>query len=274
MATPPHDNNATRNSRGSTPLVQSVARAARIMRVLLGSAEGERLTDLARGLDLTKSTAHRLLRTLESEGMVRKDRASGRYRANPAMAVSMPAAVSTILSLRAATQDSLKQLAQGASATAVLAFPDETRRNVVAGAYALSPEPVRLDPSALPPVPAHAIAPGKCCLAAISDEELRDLLGETLPQMTRFTITSPDVLMEQLAQVRSRGYAICEQEAMMGICGLAVPVRDRAGAVVASLALGATGHTLPRVQIRQWLPLLRTAADAVSRLLYDGRPAE
>jgi DNA-binding IclR family transcriptional regulator len=239
------------------------------MRVLLSSAEGERLTDVARVLELTKATAHRLLRTLESEGMVRKDQASGRYRANPAMAVSMPSAVSTILSLRAATQNSLDSLAQSTGVTAVLVFPDETRRNVVVGAYGLSPQPVRLDPSAMPAVPAHAIAPGKCFLAAMSDEELGELLGDELPRVTRSTITSLKVLMQQLAQARRRGYAICEQEAMIGICGLAVPVRDRAGVVVASLALGATSHALPRNRVRQWLPPLRTAAAAISELLYD-----
>ena len=239
------------------------------MRLLLGAAEGQRLTDIAQILGLTKATTHRLLVTLESEGMVRRDRVSGRYRANPAMAVSMPAAVGTILSVRATVEDSLRELAESVGATAVLAFPDQTGRNVVSGAYALPPQPLRLDPSALPPIPAYAIAPGKCLLAAMSDEELQKLLAGRLPRVTRFTITSRKAVMEQLAQVRRQGYAVCEQEALIGFCGLAVPVRDHAGVAVASLALGTTGHTLPRSRVRQWLPPLRAAAASVSELLYD-----
>jgi DNA-binding IclR family transcriptional regulator len=269
MVRPPHDTDARRNSRGSTPLVQSVARAIRIVGVLLRSREGERIADVARGLGLTKSTTHRILRTLESEGVVRRDPESGRYAVDPTSLVGAPGLVSGVASLRATVQDSLDDLAQSTGATAVLAFPDETRRNVVVGAYGLSPQPVRLDPSAMPAVPAHAIAPGKCFLAAMSDEELGELLGDELPRVTRSTITSLKVLMQQLAQARRRGYAICEQEAMIGICGLAVPVRDRAGVVVASLALGATSHALPRNRVRQWLPPLRTAAAAISELLYD-----
>jgi DNA-binding IclR family transcriptional regulator len=274
MVTPPQDTDPTRNSRGGTPLVQSVVRASRIVGVLLRSSQGERVADVARELGLTKSTTHRILRTLESEGVVRRDPEGGRYALDLASLVGAPGLVSGVASLEATIQNSLDELAQSTGATAVLTFPDQTRRNVVAGVYALSPEPVRLNPSALPAVPAHAIAPGKCCLAAMSDEELTELLGEKLPRVTRFTITSLEALAKQLAQVRRRGYAICEQEAMVGICGLAVPVRDRAGAVVASLALGVTGHTLPRNRIRQSLPPLRSTAETVSQLLYDARRPE
>lgn len=253
--------------RPSTPVVQSVARAARIMGVLLRSAQGIRMTDLAKRLDLSKATTHRLLHTLELEGVVRQCADTGRYSFNPAAFIDLGSVVSRVANLRAAIEKTLVGLSQQTAATAVLTFPDETRLNAVVGAYALSPRPLRLDPSMLPPMPAHQIAPGKCCLAALPEAKLAKVLPEQLAQATEFTIRSVDELLAELAKVRRQGYAVCEQEGMRSICGLAVPVHDRAGTVVAGLALAHLGHSMSKDLIRRWLPSLRTTADAVSQLL-------
>ena len=60
--------------------IQSVERAAAILRLLAGGSRRLRLGDLAQTLGLAKPTAHGLLRTLQQEGFVEQDPATGEYQ--------------------------------------------------------------------------------------------------------------------------------------------------------------------------------------------------
>ncbi len=251
--------------------MQSVARAVRIMHVMLRSAHGVRAADLVTRLGLHKTTVHRLLRTLESEGLIQRHSASRTYSFSPALFLSARPALRAIESLRTAVQGVTDELTARSGHTCVLAFPDETRRNVMATVYSLSPRLLRMDPSAQPFVPTHQIAPGKCYLAGLPSRDLGNWLKGELPRATRHTMVSPTALQAELARVREQGYATCEQEAMLGTCGLAVPVHDDRGAVVGALALGIAESRLPKGCVKQWLPSLRSAAAAISGALYGSQ---
>jgi DNA-binding IclR family transcriptional regulator len=88
--------------------------------------------------------------------------------------------------------------------------------------------------------PAHAVAAGKLLLA-FRDGWRDAVLGGPLPAVTERTLVRPAALLEDLGATRERGYALEDGEFHPGCRALAVPVRGRAGEVVAALALSATG---------------------------------
>jgi DNA-binding IclR family transcriptional regulator len=143
---------------------------------------------------------------------------------------------------------------------------DETQRAMAAAMYALSPRPLRFDPSAQLAAAVHAVGAGKCYLAHLSEEELDEWLKGGLPRLTDTTITSPEELRKELAQAKERGYAVSRGESVPGVFGLAVPVRDDMGRVFGGLGLGTTDPDLVQNPGNS-LPLLRRAAEAISNLL-------
>lgn len=85
-------------------------------------------------------------------------------------------------------------------------------------------------------LPLHATGVGKVLLAyAPEDVQVRVLAN--LTRATRYTITDPDALEDELRAVRRDGFAQTREERSLGACSLAVPVRDRDGGVVAALGL-------------------------------------
>ena len=85
--------------------------------------------------------------------------------------------------------------------------------------------------------PLHASALGKCLLLDLTEEERRALLGETLPAYTANTITDHTALTAELAAAAVRGVCVEEQELALGRSGLAAPIRDATGAVVAAISV-------------------------------------
>lgn len=74
-------------------------------------------------------------------------------------------------------------------------------------------------------VPANCIAIGKVLLAQLSEKELRAILSDPLPQLTNNSIATLEDLLIELEQTREQGYAVDEEEAVLGRCGLAVVAR-------------------------------------------------
>ncbi len=251
------------------PLVRSVERAVRILGSLLVAPEGRQLSDLSRELGLHKTTVLRLLRTLVASGMVAREAANDRYRWEPMSWLAAAFRLDHLRSQPQQVQEILRQLAQASGETAGLGIPDIFRRETPLVATALSGHPVQVDPRVSPSLPMHAVAAGKCYLAGLPPAELEAWMGQGLPAATPHTITSPQRLREELAQVRRQGYALSRQEGLLGACGLAVPVVNASGKVVAGLGLAVPLARFTERNIRRWLPLLRAAADQLGRRLYQ-----
>nr|WP_272898803.1 IclR family transcriptional regulator C-terminal domain-containing protein [Paenibacillus sp. MMS18-CY102] len=98
--------------------------------------------------------------------------------------------------------------------------------------------PIRLAASPGIRLPAHATALGKVLLASLDGAALDLLLQEEQlgASSTPYTITSRERLLEQLETVRAEGIAEDSQEAVLGICCAAAPVRDPSGRVVAAIS--------------------------------------
>jgi DNA-binding IclR family transcriptional regulator len=93
-------------------------------------------------------------------------------------------------------------------------------------------------------LPLHATALGKAVLAYLPGEARGALLGDELPKLTGHTLATPAALGKELGAVRSRGYALEREEAVVGEAGIAAAIFDRHGETI-----GAVGVAGPRERI-------------------------
>jgi DNA-binding IclR family transcriptional regulator len=242
-------------------VIQSVDRAIRVLTALQG-ARRMSLSELSARLDLAPSTTHGIVRTLVEHGMVVQERGSSRYQLGPAV-LRLGNVYLDTLELRSKAIPWAEDLARRtglAVRTGVLLIDD-----VVIIHHEPRPDGSRQMPEVGIVIPAHASALGKAMLAFLPDDEKRVLASGELRSMTGETITSPEALRAQLAEIRTSGFAVEQDEAVIGESSLASPVFDSYGE-----AVGAIGVVLPSgsaVMGHEASDLVRDTARAVSREL-------
>ena len=213
--------------------VRSVDRAAALL-LALGESHGEAgVTELARRLGLHKSTASRLLATLEKRGLVEQDDETGKYRLGPRRDPPRGDRAERTLDLRSIAMPELDRLARATRETTGLGVLDGDQLLTVAQAD--GPNLVadgRLD---RPLVPLALVAAGKVLLSALPEREILRLVRRGLDRFTDRTITQLEPLLEELARVRRRGYATAFGEYDAGLNAVAAPVYDARGQVAAAV---------------------------------------
>jgi IclR family acetate operon transcriptional repressor len=195
--------NAVRNTE---PPVPAVAIAARILTALSNGGHDSTLTELARVLELPKSTLHNQLATLEAYRLVYRDDTSRRYRLGAGL-ISLGLAAGRQLRSAALVAQRLPALAAAHGLTfAVAQVADPLEAVLVDCAYPVEDMHVGLSLGARYGV-FHGAA-GKCLLAALGpDEAARALLDREIPRYTSHTIVDPVELLEDIDRARTRGWA-------------------------------------------------------------------
>jgi DNA-binding IclR family transcriptional regulator len=213
-------------------MIQSVDRAVRILLELQG-ARRLGLTELASRLGLANSTAHGILQTLVSRGMVEQDSA-GRYVLGAGVLrlgnVYLDSNELRLRSLRWA-----EALAQRSGCAVRVAVPLE--REVVVVHHVPRPDHTPQMQETGIAIPTHAGALGKALLAFRPD--LRALLDADgpLPQLTGQTIAARSTLDAELAGIRDAAVATATDEGVLGESELAAPIFDADGAAVGAIAV-------------------------------------
>jgi len=201
--------------------VQSVARAADLLKALGAHGGPATVFDLADRCGLNRSTAWRILATLEDEGLVKRDPAAGRYEIGYALVALGAAAGHDPLVRRA--RPALRALAEACLETASLAVPRGMQLVYVDQVQA--PHVMAADWLGRA-TPLHATSTGKALLAWLSEDDIGAALPGRLERFTDTTITTRPVLRTELAQVRARGYAISRGELEPALWGVSAPVLD------------------------------------------------
>ncbi|SDS74017.1 DNA-binding transcriptional regulator, IclR family [Nocardioides scoriae] len=245
--------------------VQSVDRALRILEILARSGESG-VTDIAGALEVHKSTAFRLVATLEQHGLVEQVEGRGKYRLGVGL-LRLAGATSARLDVVQEARPLCKQLAADTGETVNIA--------TLSGGSALYLDQVA-GPSALQPhnwvgqhIPLHATSNGKVLMAWLDDAELKRLLGG-LPSYTGLTITSRSALRKELEVVRDQGYALAVDELEVGLAAIAAPVRNAHGDVICSLSVSGPTFRLTDERMGTVVPMLLEAADELSHRLGWG----
>lgn len=224
--------------------VRAVDHAVDILEVLGRAGGTAGVSDLARAVGLSKAAVHHLLITLESRNLVAQDAETLRYRLDWGL-YELGSRVVRDVDLARIARPHLDKLAVQTGESVLLGILDED--SVLYLDRGEAPMGLQMRANAGRRGPLHATASGKVLLAFATDATLFDrLLSKPLTQFTAATVTDPSVLRNELATVRVERYATCWQEREVGLCSLAVPLRDYTGNVVGSLAVAGPASRLTK----------------------------
>jgi IclR family acetate operon transcriptional repressor len=236
----------------------ALSKSMAVLDLVAAEARPLGLVEVTERLGLSKPTVHRIIRQLEEEGLLRREPPRDRYGVGPRLcALSVNALASAVQG--GAVHAILADLVAKLGETCNVAVLDRTE--VVYLDRVECDWPLRLQLAPSSHVPAHCTANGKLLLASL-EQRIRSRLIEGLP-LTRFTentITDPERLERECETIRRNDYAINNQEYHLGLLGVAAPIRDGQGRVIAGLAMHSP---VPRMSIdglMESLPLLREAA--------------
>jgi len=247
------------------PLVQSVGRSLDLLEALAEPGELG-LVELSTRVGLQPSTVHRLLSTLVDRGYAVQSAATGRYLLGYKLIELAGYLNKRTEHLRTLTRPHLTSIQKvtGESANLiVLESPNIVYVDQVEGSRSL-----RMFARIGAAVPAHATAAGKAILAFMPQAPLGDVFGaEPLPRSTAHTITSLDVLGDELARVLRRGYAIDNEEHETGVGCVAAPIFDYAATPVAAISISAPIQRIHAADPAELGELLMNRAGEISREL-------
>jgi IclR family KDG regulon transcriptional repressor len=250
--------------------VQAVDHAIDILECLAGSRGAVGVSELARQTGLSKATVYHLLATLEARRLVIREPDAASYRLGWAL-YEMGVGVARGTEVSRVARPFLDRLASETGESVLLGILDGDsvlyleRGDAPSGFHMVAAAGIRS--------PLHSTASGKLLLAYADEEEIdRYVAGDQLESFTPNTITDPAQLRKQLAEIRENGYATCWQERELGLCSVAVPLRDHTRATVASLTLAGPAGRVTEDSVDTHLDPLREAAAEVDALL--GYPEE
>ncbi len=235
---------------------------------LLSSEEAPMgISALARHMNMPKSGVHRLLQMMRASGWVQQT-PDGNYECTLKL-WAIGQRVAKRVDLRKTAAAAMSQLAAQTRETILLSILDGT--DVLYVDVIGSPQPVRVHTSPGDRAPAHCVATGKAMLAH-APPALVDAVARKLHAVTATTITTREQLDTELERVRSKGFAVNRDEWGGSVHGVAAPIFDGRGQVVAAISVGGPGERMTVTAVRQIAPWVMEAAASISRQLgYQGR---
>ena len=220
--------------------VQSIERAFAVLGALGDGPAG--VTDVAARVGLPKSTAARMLASLEREGVVEQVPGETRYRLGPRLA-TLASGLHETRGLVAIARPTLTDLAAETGEAAGLSVPDGRTMHYVDQVD--SPNPVQVRDWTGSRIPLHAVSSGQVILAHLGPPALARFLAKPLERFTARTLTDAPALLERLRDVRRDGYAWAREEFAEGIVSVAAAIAGPDGEMIAAVHVHGPTYRFP-----------------------------
>lgn len=230
--------------------------------VIVAAQPGLGVTELARRSGNTKARAFRLLCTLEGRGFVERHGDPAVYKLGH-QALLMGVAAHEQISLVNQAQRYLRELHDLFNELVQVRVRDGLE--TVCVAMVESTQDVRVSTHVGRRRPLHAGSSGKVHLAFGPEEIRQAVLASDLQRFTPHTLVQRSKLSQELAKIRTQGYATSMSEVSMDIKSVAAPVRDASGEVVATLGLSAPANRATDKLMSAFVEGVVSRANALSR---------
>jgi IclR family KDG regulon transcriptional repressor len=244
--------------------LSSVANAIRLTKAFSEQEYEMGISALAQRLGLATSTVHRLASTLVEYDILEQNRESGKYRLGLAL-FELGTLVRRKMDTNSGAQVQIHALADATGETVQLAILDHL--SVLYIRIRESRQAVRMSSGLGSRAPAHCTGVGKALIAYQPPDVVQQVIDNGLTRYTEHTITDPAALIEELATIRQKGYAIDDEEIEVGLRCIAAPIRDHTGQVTAAISVAAPVQRMTKKNVQTTIPSVVSAAEAISRRL-------
>jgi IclR family pca regulon transcriptional regulator len=221
------------------------------------------VTEAAEFANVSRASARRCLRTLEQLGYAEHD---GKYFRLAPRALRLGHAYLASTPLVRIAQPIIEAASERTRRSVSIAVLDVNRVVIVARSYVQRSLSSGLGVGSW--LPAYCSANGRILLSGLPDSRAEALLRSTArSKLTPRTMVGVPEIMAEVRAVRTRGYATNDEEVELGLWTVAVAIRDRSAAVVASLSMSCIGSAADRKQLIKALPDLQATAIRLSSTL-------
>jgi DNA-binding IclR family transcriptional regulator len=235
----PHD----RELKSEERLIQAVDRAVKLLEAIADAGGPVALPEIADAAGVNRSTAWRLLATLEHHGLIDRDGRQGYVIGFAAVRIAAAADQRTLV-WRA--RPLMERLAADTGETVGLSVPEHL--SLVTLDQIDSPQVVSANWVGRR-LPLHCSSNGKLLLAALSPDELNEFLMQPLAALTANTITDPEALRRELDKTRKLGYGVTVEELEAGLHGVSAATRDGLGNPLAFLSISGPVYRIPEPRL-------------------------
>lgn len=243
----------------------AVDRAAKLL-AALGRGRpsvGLALGDVSAETDIPKSTALRLLTSLEQRGFVERS-PEGRFRIGLGL-VDLVFAYLEDLDIVEQARSVLEELCKETGETVHLGIPSDLE--IVYIDKVETTQSLRMVSRVGARSPLYSTALGKAILAHAGEDYLSQVVAAGLEVRTANTLVTPEALRADLASVRAQGYSVDREENKLGICCVAATVRERSGRVAAAVSVSGPSVRMDEPARNRIGIFVRHAADKISQRL-------
>ncbi|PWW28421.1 IclR family transcriptional regulator [Cytobacillus oceanisediminis] len=216
-------------------MVKSVSRALDIITLVSMKKGGLGVTEIAKQIDINKSSVYRILSTLVQYGYIEQDGETGKYKLGYKF-LEISSKLLESIDLRAEARPFLQELENETNEVIHLVVYDQGE--VVYIEKLEGNETLRMHSKVGKRAPMHCTSVGKAILAYLPSSVVLDILERKgMPVHTDKTITEKEEFLKELSQVRQKGFALDLEENEYGITCIAVPIFDHLGKVIAAVSI-------------------------------------
>jgi DNA-binding IclR family transcriptional regulator len=244
--------------------LSSVTAALRLLKMFSEEEPELGISMLSKRMGIAKSTVHRLTSALHAEGMLEQNPENGRYRLGIQL-FTLGTLVRRRFDVAKQALPFLHVLRERTGETVHLAVLDDI--NIVYLFNLESDQAIRMRSYIGVRKPAFCTAEGHVLLASCPPDVISRVLKAGLVSRTPKTNTDRQVFLKSLEEVRRDGYAIDDEESEVGMRGIAAPVLDITGNVVAAIGFGGPSQRLTKKTLRAAVPHLLSTAEGISTTL-------
>lgn len=257
------NHNANSSTNANEPNIQSVSRAAQILKCFQTQHEMT-LTEISKAVSLHKSTAYGIVTTLKNEGFLSKDENTGSYRLGTTL---YRLASCFEMDLRRASLPYINELCHLTGETVNLVVPDGNQ--VIYIEKCESQHSIRISTSIGTRLPMYCTAVGKAILAFYQNEEfVSNLLDRSeFKQYTSNTLADKESIIAELPTIRQLGYSIDNEELENGLICIAAPILNPIGFPIAAISCSGPIQRMDQENMTRIVKEVTRIAQKISSLI-------
>lgn len=246
-------------------LIQSVERAADILELFLHFESELSVKEISEELGLSKSTIHGLIKTLEHRGYLQQNPDNQKYRLGLRL-FELGHRISEQLDIAKIAHPVIKKLVDQLKETVHLVVRQQDELIYVEKED--GPHTLRIYSQVGKRAPVHCTSVGKAILAFQEEVEIDRILSSVpLESFTPHTLTDPEEIKKQLAEIREKGYSVDDEEIELGLKCIGAPIFNHNGNVIASISCASPKMRLGDDRLPEVIEGIKKAAAEISQKL-------